>query len=117
MSDPIAVLEVGGTHVTAAWVDRDSGEVSEVHRASLAADGSAEELLDGLADAAATLRAPDGTRWGMAMPGPFDYLHGIAHYQGVGKFEGLTGVDVRAELTRSTEAGVRSISSMMPALS
>jgi glucokinase len=32
------------------------------------------------------------------MPGPFDYARGVAHYAGVGKFEGLTGVDVRSEL-------------------
>ncbi|HEX2903328.1 MAG TPA: ROK family protein [Jatrophihabitans sp.] len=98
MTDSIAVLEVGGTHVTAAWVDRASETVTAVHRRGLAADGSAEELLAGLAEAAATLDAPAGTRWGMAMPGPFDYQRGIAHYAGVGKFEGLTGVDVRAAL-------------------
>lgn len=98
MIDPVAVLEVGGTHVTAAWVDRDGGQVSAWHRTSLAAEGSAAELLDGLAAAAATLDAPGGTRWALAVPGPFDYAAGVAHYTGVGKFEGLTGVDVRAEL-------------------
>lgn len=110
MTEPIAVLEVGGTHVTAAWVDRAGWLVSEVHRASLAADGAASELLDGLAAAAATLHAPAGTAWGMAMPGPFDYQAGIAHYAGVGKFEGLTGVDVRAELTARFDAPPSSIS-------
>lgn len=98
MTDRIAVLEVGGTHVTAAWVDRQGWLVSEDYRADLAADGSAAELLDGLAAAGATLHAPAGTAWAVAMPGPFDYVDGIAHYTGVGKFEGLTGVDVRAEL-------------------
>lgn len=99
MNDAIAVLEVGGTHVTAAWVERGTGQVSAAHRATLAADGSAAELLDGITAAALTLAAPAGTRWGMAMPGPFDYRHGVAHYTGVGKFESLTGVDVRAALT------------------
>ncbi len=110
MSDQIAVLEVGGTHVTAAWVHRNDWQVSAVHRASLAAHGTAPELLDGLAAAAATLGAPAGTSWGMAMPGPFDYTAGIAHYTGVGKFEGLTGVDVRAELTTRLDPEPGSIS-------
>ena len=110
MSDPIAVLEVGGTHVTAAWVDRDGWQVSAVHRAALAADGTAAELLDGLAAAAVTLQAPAGTAWGLAMPGPFDYVQGVAHYTGVGKFEGLTGVDVRAELLSRLDPAPNSIS-------
>ncbi len=32
------------------------------------------------------------------MPGPFDYQRGVARYAGVGKFEGLAGVDVRSAL-------------------
>ena len=32
------------------------------------------------------------------MPGPFDYQAGIAHYIGVAKFEGLTGLDIRSAL-------------------
>ncbi len=94
----IPVLEVGGTHVTAARVDPDGWQVSAVTRSVLHADGSAEQLLDELAGAAAGLDVPAGAAWGIAMPGPFDYAGGIAQYTGVGKFEGLTGVDVRSAL-------------------
>jgi len=98
VTDRVGVLEVGGTHVSAAWVDRDGWRVSDASRAGLDPAGSAGELLAALADAAAGLDAPAGTRWGLAMPGPFDYARGIAHYTGVGKFEGLAGVDVRSAL-------------------
>ncbi|MEO6700871.1 MAG: ROK family protein [Jatrophihabitantaceae bacterium] len=92
------MLEVGGTHVSAAWVDPDGWLVSEVSRFQLRADADADELLAELASAAAGLGAPSGASWGVAMPGPFDYLGGIAHYRGVGKFEGLAGVDVGSAL-------------------
>lgn len=42
--------------------------------------------------------APPGARWGVAVPGPFDYAKGVALFAGVGKFEALYGVDVRAAL-------------------
>ncbi len=98
MTDRVAVLEVGGTHVSAAWVDRDGWQVEAVARDELDPAGDAEQLLAGLATAAARLAAPAGTPWGVAMPGPFDYARGVAHYAGVGKFEGLAGVDVRSAL-------------------
>lgn len=98
MTDRVAVLEVGGTHVSAAWVDRDGWQVEAVARDELDPAGDAEQLLAGLAAAGDRLAAPAGTAWGVAMPGPFDYGRGVAHYSGVGKFEGLTGVDVRSAL-------------------
>ncbi len=98
MTDRVAVLEVGGTHVSAAWVDRDGWLVEEQPRAELDPAAGTDELLAGLAAAGARLSAPAGTAWGVAMPGPFDYARGVAHYAGVGKFEGLTGVDVRSAL-------------------
>lgn len=92
------VLEVGGTHVTAAWVDPAGWQVSDQRRYSLQADASGEQLLAELAAAGASLAAGPGARWGIAMPGPFDYQAGIAHYTGVAKFEGLTGLDIRSTL-------------------
>ncbi|HET6210540.1 MAG TPA: ROK family protein [Jatrophihabitans sp.] len=94
------VLEVGGTHVTAAWVDPAGWQVHGQRRHPLQADASGEQLLVELAAAGAELRAGPGAAWGIAMPGPFDYQAGIARYSGVGKFEGLAGHDVRSALCR-----------------
>ncbi len=96
--DAIPVLEVGGTHVTAAWVSPVDWHTSQVYRTELRAESTAAELIEGMVAAAATLGAEEGSTWGIAMPGPFDYTRGVAHYAGVGKFEGLNGVDVRSEL-------------------
>ncbi|PJN36204.1 glucokinase [Streptomyces sp. CB02959] len=101
LNTPVPVLEVGGTHVTAALVDQAARELmGEAVREPLPAQGSAGEILGGIAAAAARIEAPPGACWGVAMPGPFDYEAGIGLFKGVGKFESLYGVDVGAELKR-----------------
>ncbi len=96
--EPVPVLEIGGTHVTAALVHGTSTEIAA--RLPLPPDGGKTEILDGIAAAATMLDAPAGAQWGVAVPGPFDYDAGIGLFQDVGKFESLYGVDVAAELTR-----------------
>jgi glucokinase len=98
---PVPVLEIGGTHVTAALVDLDTGQpLGRTVREPLPAQGTAAEILDAIASAAARVDAPPGARWGVAVPGPFDYATGIGLFHDVGKFEALYGVDVGAELRR-----------------
>lgn len=38
--------------------------------------------------------------WAVAVPGPFDYQRGVGSFDGVGKFDSLSGVDLRGELAR-----------------
>jgi glucokinase len=57
-------------------------------------------VLDTFAAAAAALDVPAGSRWGVAMPDPFDYAGGIALFRDVGKFDALYGLDVGSALTR-----------------
>lgn len=98
----VAALEIGGTHVSAAlpgppdWTLTDA----QVHRAHVRADGTATEIVEDVLGAAKTLDVPPGTRWGVAIPGPFDYATGIGRFTGVAKFEGLHGVDLGALLRR-----------------
>jgi glucokinase len=98
MASLVPVLEVGGTHVSAALVDPTDWLVTSTTRLHLDADGSARALLDRFGQAAATLGAPAGVRWGVAMPDPFDYERGVGLFEGVGKFTALRGVDVRDAL-------------------
>lgn len=93
-------LELGGTHVTAALVDPVGGRIYSARRfrRELHLHGSADDLLNRLAEAADLLEAPAGSTWGVAVPGPFDYAGGIALYEGVGKFESLYGVNIEASL-------------------
>lgn len=98
----IPVLEIGGTHVTAALADPYAGRVMSVHRRDLDSAGTAETIVDTLVDAAETL----GTHpcWGIAVPGPFDYHLGIGRFAQVGKFDALADFDLSQAL-RSRLAG------------
>ena len=64
----------------------------------LRSDGSADDIIGTIAKCAATLTHLGGATLTLAMPGPFDYQHGIGRYEGVAKFDSLNGVDVRAAL-------------------
>lgn len=95
---PVPSIEVGGSHVTAAFVDRASGQVGSRVRRHLEPDADAETLLHTIAAAATTLGGAAEAVWSAAVPGPFDYATGVAHYRDVGKFESLAGVHVGTEL-------------------
>jgi len=97
------VLDVGGTHVTAALVDVTTWRSVPAtrHRRPLRSDGSADEIIDALAGCAAKLGSLAGATLTVAIPGPFDYKTGIGRYEGVAKFDALNGVDVRDRLLRA----------------
>ncbi|MEV2210399.1 ROK family protein [Streptomyces sp. NPDC050997] len=104
----VPVLEVGGSHVTAAAVDLDRARIADGtrRRLPLTSGVGPEDFLAALAEAANGMlsatalgaRAVGGT-WGIAVPGPFDYARGIARYHGVGKFASLDGLAVGTLLT------------------
>ena len=98
----VPVLEVGGTHVSAAVVDVSAGHVLEPTRSRrpLDSDGPATDVIRTLLDVAAPVAEAVGRNatLGVAIPGPFDYARGIGRFSGVAKFESLTGVDVGAAL-------------------
>jgi glucokinase len=99
-SQPIPVLEIGGTHVTATVVDPTTWTVlPDVSvRASIDAAGASASLISAFAAAANRMLPGHGDEWAVAIPGPFEYSSGIGRFDGVGKFETLFGVDLRHEL-------------------
>lgn len=100
---PVPVLEIGGTHVTAALVefDPDGGPlVGRTRRSDLLAAESAEKIVQRIAACARALNAQELGQWGVALPGPFDYARGVGLYKNVGKFDALYGVDLRDLLLR-----------------
>ncbi len=92
----IGALELGGSHVSSALVELESGRVDRLTRDSLDPDASRETLLDVLGAAADRVR--DSPSIGFAVPGPFDYQRGICLIRGLAKLEGLFGVDLGAAL-------------------
>lgn len=101
----VPVLEIGGTHATAALVDLASHGVLAEHRAHPDAHGSADELLGAWVEVARLLDGAEGP-WVVAMPGPFDYAAGVGRFRDVGKFDSLDGVDVGAALRSALGADV-----------
>jgi glucokinase len=93
----VAVLEIGGSHVTAAVVTPDDWDVEIVHRAKLDSQGSTGKILAQLTQAADQLPLANGLA--VALPGPFDYETGVAWYRGVDKFDALYGHDLGKSLT------------------
>lgn len=95
------VLEIGGTHVTAALADLDHGTVvaGSVRRDRLEAAGTADQITTEILKCGSSLPVQPGARWGVAIPGPFDYSRGIALFTGVGKFDSLYGMDMRSTLS------------------
>jgi glucokinase len=97
--NPVPVLEVGGTHVTAAAVDTLAWTVTDgPFRLALDSHGGRAEIVATFLQAAGKLGTPGAHRWGIAMPDPFDYRSGVALFHDVGKFEALAGVDLGAAL-------------------
>jgi glucokinase len=103
-SRPVWVLEIGGSHVTAAGVLLDDRKVTQRQRHPLDPGLSADGIVDALAGAAKLLDPHPGDRWAVAMPGPFDYRTGVSLHAGVGKFDSLRGVDLRAALAHAIPA-------------
>lgn len=94
----VGTLDIGGTHVTAARVDVASAAVDARSRVrlSLPAAAGRAELLAAISSAALAIRRADTRRFGVAVPGPFDYSTGVAAISH--KLQGLFGVDLRSEL-------------------
>jgi glucokinase len=99
----IGALDIGGTHVAGARVSLASASVDSASRCrvSFPPGAARADLLASIVQAAVT--AADGgiAGLGVAVPGPFDYEHGISAIRH--KLEPLYGVDLRRELAASLD--------------
>ncbi|HEY2298531.1 MAG TPA: ROK family protein [Jatrophihabitans sp.] len=103
----LGVLDVGGTHATAAHIDSRTWRIEGTpQRADIDAHAAADAILDAIA---APARGTQEPMWAIAMPDPFDYDHGIGRFHDVGKFESLDGVDMRAGLAERLDADPRDL--------
>ncbi|TCC16605.1 ROK family protein [Kribbella speibonae] len=98
----VAVLEIGGSHVTAAVVAPGTWDVTEVDRAKLESQEAAGVVVEQLAETARKLPLANGLA--VALPGPFDFATGVAWYRGQGKFDQLYGFNLGEAL--SSELGI-----------
>ncbi len=105
---PVAALDLGGTHVSAARVDllTRATEPGTNTRISFRPDARREDLLGAIVGAATSV-AVGLERVGVAAPGPFDYERGVCKVMGLGKLESLYGVDLGHELRAALGAATR----------
>jgi len=102
-------VDIGGKHICCAAVDLGKNLLLTDSRArgEINNQASAGEILEGWAGAIRqTLSGLDREKLkgiGFAMPGPFDYLRGIARFERVEKFESLNGIHVSRELRQRLE--------------
>ena len=94
------VVDIGGSHVTAAVVERGPRpRVVDRSSAPIDTHGDRDTLLQSIGDVLRTFSA-HATSWTIALPGPFDYATGIGSFEGVEKFSALANLDLRAALSR-----------------
>ncbi|TKC02827.1 ROK family protein [Pedobacter frigoris] len=101
---PFIGVDIGGSHITAAHVDCKSYKVIDetMTRLRVASMDTAEVIFDSWIDALSSLIIKQGdqrTRIGIAMPGPFDYEHGISLMKNQQKYDSLYGLNVREVLS------------------
>ncbi|HWK05894.1 MAG TPA: ROK family protein [Puia sp.] len=102
-NDMTCGVDIGGTHISAALIDNQTLHSSTYRRLPVNPAANALTILDTWANLinAVTSLAPTNhpvTSIGIAMPGPFDYVNGIAMISGLNKYESLYGLNIREAL-------------------
>lgn len=100
-SSPLVVgVDIGGTHITAALVNLDSGEFLPESwvRKEVDSDGEADQIIRAWSQV--ILEVLDGNpltskKIGIGMPGPLDYENGISLIKNQGKFDSLYGLNLK----------------------
>ncbi|MEU6321277.1 ROK family protein [Streptomyces sp. NPDC047009] len=108
----VGAVDIGGSHAVAALFEVTARGVVMIRQAEGPLDAQAPlaELLGSITATIRRVDPPAGLEWAIAIPGPFDYPRGTGTFEGVGKFQSLSGVDLRAAFaatvsTRSDRIG------------
>jgi glucokinase len=98
-------IDIGGSHITCQFFDIKTNKLIPGSKVRVEVDGntSKESILESWVKAIqqtiSTQKINELAGIGFAMPGPFDYLNGIAWFdKNVDKFHDLHGVDIKTEL-------------------
>lgn len=102
MTESYLCLDVGGTQIKAASVDRDGNLQGELRYFPARAKENRTALLEHFGSVMEQIRMPGTEVRGihLAFPGPFDYEKGICLLQGLDKYDQLYGVSLRQEFAR-----------------
>jgi glucokinase len=110
MDKNIAIgADIGGSHITSAAIDLNSGKIlrETITERAVNNQASATTIIGVWANALSTslskvpFKKVKGI--GFAMPGPFDYVKGICYIKGVAKYENLYGFNITDAISSSLE--------------
>lgn len=112
MNRNIAIgADIGGSHITCAAVDLETGAILRNTTAERAVDNKAQAnaiikvWAEAIAESISKLPSGNVGGIGFAMPGPFDYVKGISYIRGVAKYEHLYGVNIGEEIAATLGTG------------
>lgn len=97
---------VGGSHVSTAAVDLTTNKIVDesFSRGVIESDASSGVIVSlwtiYIKKAINTVGKDNVAGIGFAMPGPFDYKNGIAHFDGVPKYQDLKGLDIISHIKK-----------------
>jgi glucokinase len=92
--------DIGGSHITCALIDLEHQMILPETRVTCAVDNTASSNVilgvwaEAVGEAILGIAIDELAGVGFAMPGPFDYVKGIALFERVEKYLGLYGVNV-----------------------
>lgn len=92
--------DIGGSHITCALIDLEHQMILPETRVTIPVDNTAtadailEVWSEAVGEAILGIAVDELSGIGFAMPGPFDYVKGIALFERVEKYLGLYGVNV-----------------------
>jgi glucokinase len=101
--------DIGGSHITCAAVDLDSGKILRNTLSERVVDNQApaDDIIgvwaDSLTGSLKKVPFENVKGIGFAMPGPFDYVKGICYIRGVAKYENLYGINIREAIGKTLQ--------------
>ncbi|HEX2969087.1 MAG TPA: ROK family protein [Bacteroidales bacterium] len=113
MNNSIAIgADIGGSHITCAAVNLDSGAILRDTMAERAVDNKAQAATiiktwsEAVGESISKIKDGKLKGIGFAMPGPFDYVKGISYIKGVDKYENLYGFNITDAISSTLDLNV-----------
>ena len=110
MKKNIAIgTDIGGSHISCAAIDLDSGNILRETLTEKAVNNQAHANViiaiwaEALSAVLAKIPIEEVKGIGFAMPGPFDYVKGICYIKGVAKYENLYGFNITDAISSSLD--------------
>lgn len=113
MNRGIVTVDIGGSHISSAMLSnaKEGNFITPFQYHKVDSKGSASDVIKSwLKNIESTIASAPSTfsnKVAIAMPGPFDYENGIAHFSGAQKYASLNGIKIAAELNSFSNKNIQ----------